>query len=78
MFYLEGKLVDKNDLTLLQAYTLRIEDGITRKTFDKLHFAFPQAPIKTLRNTERHIQFLSGFQPIQYDCFVMCMLYWPI
>jgi hypothetical protein len=38
------------------------------KTFNKLRFAFPQASIDTLKNTEKRIQSLSGFQPVRYDC----------
>ena len=37
MIFLEGKLLDKSDLTLLRAYTLKVEDGITNATFNKLH-----------------------------------------
>jgi len=55
-------------LSLLHAYTLKVEDGLTDKTFNKLHFAFPQASIDTLKNTEKHIQSLSGFQPMHYNC----------
>ena len=43
MFHLEGKLVDEYDLTLLRAYSLRVDDGINANTFDKLHFIFPHA-----------------------------------
>ena len=38
------------------------------KTFNKLRFAFPQASIDTLKNTEKHIQSLSGFRPVCYNC----------
>jgi hypothetical protein len=64
MFRLEGKLVDEDDLTLLRAYSLRVDDGITEKTFNKFRFVFPQAPIDSLKNTEKRVQFLSGFQPV--------------
>ena len=37
-------------------------------TYNSLRFLFPQAPLETLRNTEKCIQFLSGFQPVQYHC----------
>lgn len=45
MFLSEGKLLDESDLTLLLAYTLKVEDGITNSTFNKLCFAFPQTPL---------------------------------
>ena len=61
MFPLEGKLLDESDLTLLRAYTLKVEDGITNAAFNKLHFDFPQAPLDTIKYTEKRVQFLSGF-----------------
>ena len=45
MFLSEGKLLDESNLTLLCAYTLKVEDGITNATFNKFCFAFPQAPL---------------------------------
>jgi hypothetical protein len=44
MFLSKGKLLDESDLTLLRAYTLKVEDGVRNATFNKFHFAFPQAP----------------------------------
>ena len=67
-FLLEGKILDENDLTLLRAYTLKVEDGITNATFNKLRFAFPQAPLNSIKSTEKRVQFLSGFQPVRYSC----------
>ena len=64
----EGMILDESDLTLLHAYALKVEDGITDKTFNKLRYAFPQAPIESLKNTEKRVQYLSGFQPIRYHC----------
>ena len=69
-YYLEGKLLDKSDLTLLRAYTLKVEDGITNATFNKLRFAFPQAPLDSIKSTEKRVQFLSGFQPVRYACCI--------
>ena len=70
MFPLEGKLLDKSDLTLLRAYTLKVEDGITNVTFNKLCFTFPQAPLDTIKSVEKQVQFLSGFQPVCYSCCI--------
>ena len=57
-------------MTLLRAYTLKVEDGITNATFNKLRFAFPQALLDTIKSTEKRVQFLSGFQPVRYSCCV--------
>jgi hypothetical protein len=64
----EGNILDESDLTLLRAYSLKLEEHLTDKAFNKLCFAFPQSPIDTLKNTEKCIQFLSGFQPVRYHC----------
>jgi hypothetical protein len=64
----EGNILDESDLTLLRAYSLKLEERLTDKAFNKLRFAFPQSPIDTLKNTEKHVQFLSGFQPVRYHC----------
>jgi hypothetical protein len=68
MFLLDGKLLGESDLTLLRAYTLKVEDGITNATFKKLLFAFPQALLDSIKSTEKRVQFLSGFQPVRYSC----------
>jgi len=64
----EGNILDESDLTLLHAYALKLEERFTDKAFNKLCFAFPQSPIDSLKNTEKHVQFLSGFQPKHYHC----------
>jgi hypothetical protein len=61
MFLSEGKLLNKSNLTLLQAYTIKVEDGVRNATFNKFCFAFPQAPLNSIKSTERQVQFLSGF-----------------
>ena len=66
--FLEGKLLDEHDLTLIRAYSLKINHGLTNDAYNSLRFLFPQAPLQTLRNTEKRIRFLSGFQPVQYHC----------
>jgi Transposase family tnp2 len=64
----EGNILDESDLTLLHAYALKLEEHLTDKAFNKLCFIYPQAPIDSLKNTEKHVQFLSGFQPVHYHC----------
>jgi hypothetical protein len=76
MFLAEGKLLNESDLTLLRAYTLKVEDGITNATFNKFRFAFPQAPLDSIKSTEKRVQFLSGFQPVCYSCCPsLCVCY---
>jgi hypothetical protein len=64
----EGNILDESDLTLLRAYALKLEERLTDKAFNKLRFIYPQAPIDSLKNTEKRVQFLSGFQPVRYHC----------
>ena len=54
--FVDDKILDESDLSLLHAYTLKVEDGLRDEMFNKLSFAFPQASIDTLKNTEKHIQ----------------------
>ena len=61
---LEGKLQNEADLTLIHAYALKINHGLTNDAYNSLCFLFPQAPLDSLKNTEKRIQFLSGFQPV--------------
>jgi hypothetical protein len=64
----EGNILDESDMTLLHAYALKLKECLTNKAFNKLRFIFPQSPIDSLKNTEKHVQFLSGFQPTHYHC----------
>jgi hypothetical protein len=64
----EGNILDESDMTLLRAYALKLEERLTDKAFNKLRFVFPQSPIDSLKNTEKRVQFLSGFQPVRYHC----------
>ena len=61
---LEGKLLDEADLTLIRAYALKINHGLTNDAYNSLRFLFPQILLDSLKNTENWIQFLSGFQPV--------------
>ena len=71
MFPLEGKPLDESDITLFCAYTLKVEDSITNATFNKHCFTFPQAPLDTIKSTEKQVQFLSGFRPVRYSCCIL-------
>ena len=77
MFCLDGTLVDEDDLTLLQAYSLRVDDGITEKTFNKFRFVFPQAPIdslKTLKNVSNSSPAFSLYDTIAVSLHVYATL----
>jgi hypothetical protein len=64
------------DKALLRAYAYKIDERLTDKAFNKLHFVFPTAPIESLKRTETRVQSLSGFQPVRYDrCINSCICY---
>jgi hypothetical protein len=50
----EDNILDDSNLALLWAYALKVEERLTDKAFNKLYFAFPQSPIDSLKNTEKH------------------------
>ena len=50
---LEGKLLDEADLTLICAYALKINHGLTNDAYNSLCFLFPQTPLDSLKNTEK-------------------------
>jgi hypothetical protein len=60
--------LDVVDLSLLRAYTLKVEDGLTDMTFNKLRLVFPESSVETLKNTMSRVRSLSGFEPIRYAC----------
>jgi hypothetical protein len=60
MFLSEGKLLNESNLTLLHAYTLKVEDGVRNTTFNKFHFAFSQAPLNSIKSIERRVQLGHG------------------
>jgi hypothetical protein len=72
----DGNILDESDLTLLRAYALKLEERLTDKAFNKLRYAFPESPIDSLKNTEKRVRFLSGFQPVRYHrCPSSCVCY---
>lgn len=64
----DGALIGDEDMSLLRAYSLKVDEHLTDSVFNKLRFVFPSAYLQPLKPTIRRIQFLSGFQPVRYDC----------
>ncbi|PPQ81548.1 hypothetical protein CVT24_000065 [Panaeolus cyanescens] len=67
---LSGEVFDEAELLLLRMYALKVEDHLTERTFNRLFKVFPNSGQTTLKLTKKHVRFLSGFQPIQYDCCI--------
>ncbi|KAJ2918455.1 hypothetical protein MD484_g1964, partial [Candolleomyces efflorescens] len=72
---LEGFLSD-DDIALLRAFALKVEDNLSDTTFDKFRFSFPENDLGTYKAAKARIQFLAGFKPVTYDCCPnSCMAY---
>ena len=54
-------LLHEDDLTLICTYSLKLKHGLTTDAYNSLQFVFSPAQLDTLKNTEKHIQFLFSF-----------------
>ncbi|KAF9455375.1 hypothetical protein BDZ94DRAFT_1369480 [Collybia nuda] len=52
-------------MELIHFYALKIDEGLTDRAFKKICYITSMNSLKTI---QKHIQFLSGFQPVCYDC----------
>ena len=68
--FLGAKSLGESDLDLLCIYTLKVEDHLSEHTFNRLSKVFPNNNHNTLKMMKKCIQFLSGFQPVQYSCCI--------
>lgn len=64
----DGKKVTEADMSLLRAYTLKVEEHLTDKVFDRFRFAFKESNLNSVKSSKHRIAFLSGFEPVRYDC----------
>jgi hypothetical protein len=60
----------EHDMLILWAYTLKVDEHLTDKTFAKIPFAFPKETVPTVKVCQSRLQALSGFKPVRYDCCV--------
>lgn len=68
LIHADSNSFGESEIQLLRAYSLKIEEHLTDKVFNKLRYVFPSAGLESLKVANRHIQLLSGFQPVRYDC----------
>jgi hypothetical protein len=57
-------------MSILQAYTFKIDGHLTDETFAKIPYAFPKEPVPTVKVCKSRLQTLSGFKPVRYDCCI--------
>ena len=56
------------DHAVLRAFAYRIKTHCTLRAFEALPFAFPDSDIPTWKNVSSRTAFLSGIDPVLYDC----------
>ena len=64
-----GKL-SKSDMSILRAYSFKVNEHITDKAFAKIPHAFPSDPVPSIDICKSRVQFLSGLKPERYDCCI--------
>lgn len=67
---LDGKFLGESDLSMLRIYTLKVEDHLSDRTFNRLPKAFPNTSHDTLKMTKKRVRSLAGFRPVRYSCCV--------
>jgi hypothetical protein len=70
---LTGNNLSEVDLSTIRAYNYKINVNLGDRSFEKLPRAFPGPPIGTLPSLtriRRRIAFLSGIEPVDYDCCI--------
>ena len=53
-----------SDRDLLRAYTLKVEDHLSDRTFNRFAKVFPTSGHDSLKMTKKRVRFLSGFMPV--------------
>jgi len=64
-----GKLTER-DMSILRAYTFKVDSHLTDDAFAKIPFAFPKENVPTIKVCRSRLQALSGFKPVRYDCCI--------
>src|ERR1700733_177505 len=57
-------------MSILRAYTFKVDGHVTDKAFAKIPFAFPKEPVPLAKVCRTRLQVLSGFKPVRYDCCI--------
>ncbi|RXW12674.1 hypothetical protein EST38_g13181 [Candolleomyces aberdarensis] len=68
--------IDDDDMDLLRAFNLKLEDNLSDAAYAHLPQAFPKHHIASLKVTRKRVEFLARFQPQPLDCCInSCMCY---
>lgn len=63
-----SRTLSKEELAPLRHFAYKVEHNLTERAFNDLPIAFPGNDIGSWKVTSGHVQRLSGFQPVRYDC----------
>lgn len=63
----EGQLSER-DKQILRTFAYKTRARVTHEAFEMLPFAFRDAPKESEATVDSHAAFLSGFDPVLYDC----------
>ncbi|KAH9930110.1 uncharacterized protein B0H18DRAFT_873619, partial [Fomitopsis serialis] len=60
--------LSETDKATLRTFALKTDEHLTRRTLEKLPFAFPGAHVPSANHLRTRVAFLSGIKPVLYDC----------
>ncbi|KAF9546386.1 hypothetical protein CPC08DRAFT_596561, partial [Agrocybe pediades] len=58
------------ELELIRAFTLKTEDHLSNRTFERMRYTFKGNSVGTLKAVKSRIQWLAKFKPVAYDCCI--------
>ncbi|PPR04117.1 hypothetical protein CVT24_010600 [Panaeolus cyanescens] len=58
------------DAAATRRYIFKVEGHLSERKFNQLPQVYPDTPHESLKRTKKHIESLSGFQSVRYDCCV--------
>ncbi|TFK58700.1 hypothetical protein BDN72DRAFT_739278, partial [Pluteus cervinus] len=68
--------LSEEEMAMLRAFALKVEDHLADKTFAKFKYAFPESNVESLKKTKTRVAFLAAFRPVKYDCCLnVCICY---
>jgi hypothetical protein len=61
---------------MLRTFSLKVEDGLSEKTWAKIMHTFNRHNIPSLKITKARVEFLAAYRPVAYDCCInSCICY---
>ena len=71
-----ARILAEEDINLLKAASLKVQDYLSEATFDKFRVTFATPGLCSSQQARRRIDFLAEFKPVRYHCCVnSCIAY---